>query len=163
MISDSQGSKAATNQQNGRGTYQSITTWQSLTRGEQEKIRRNLATIPHAAQSGYSQGSYGDTQTYWETLSESDRQLIITNLIRNSDNDDLSTEEQQNIRKILIAAITRYQRQYGVREPEIMTVVRNRTSNTVYDENHNIISHSESSTEYSLGHDGEAGSSFNNR
>lgn len=38
--------------------------------------------------------------------------------------------------------------------------VKNRT--IVYDSNHNIISQSETSTEYgSLGHEGEAGSSFN--
>ncbi|XP_013180583.1 PREDICTED: integrin alpha-PS2-like isoform X2 [Papilio xuthus] len=41
-------------------------------------------------------------------------------------------------------------------------VVRVRNKTIVYDQNHNIISQTETSTEYgSLGHDGEAGSSFN--
>lgn len=136
-----------------------MTTWQSLTAKEQEMIRQNLAAISQASQAG-RQGSYEDTQSHWETLSESERQVIITNLARNYDYDDLSTEEQENIRKILIAAIQRGQT--GVRGP-VVTVVRNRTSNTVFDENHNVVSHSESSTEYSLGHEGEAGSSFNKR
>lgn len=139
---------------------QSLTTWQTLTAKEQEMIRQNLGAISHTSQAGYSQGSYEDTRSYWETLSESERQTIIRNLARNHDYDDLSTEEQENIRRILISAIQRGQS--GVRGPGV-TVVRNRTSNTVFDENHNVVSHSESSTEYSLGHEGEAGSSFNNR
>ncbi|XP_013178995.1 PREDICTED: keratin, type I cytoskeletal 9-like, partial [Papilio xuthus] len=41
-------------------------------------------------------------------------------------------------------------------------VVRVRNKTIVYDQNHNIISQTETSTEYgSLGHEGEAGSSFN--
>lgn len=123
-------------------------------------IRQNLASIAHTSQAGYSRGSFEDTRSYWETLSENERQAIITNIARNYDYDDLTTEEQENIRRILIKAIQRGQS--GVRGP-VVTVVRNRTSNTVFDENHNVVSHSESSTEYSVGHEGEAGSSFNNR
>lgn len=142
---------------NGGSNSQSLTTWQSLTTKEQEMIRRNLAAV---SQSGQNQGSYENTRSHWETLLESERQIIIRNLARNHGYDDLSTEEQDNIRKLLIAAIQRGQGNVG---GKVVTTVRNKTSNTVFDENHNVVSHSESSTEYSLGHEGEDGSSFNKR
>lgn len=123
-------------------------------------ITKNLADIHHTTQTGYSQGSYEDSRSFWEMLSESERQAIIRNLGLYNNYDSISTEEKENIRRILIRANQR--NQSGARG-SVVTVVRNRTSNTVFDENHNVISHSESSTEYSLGHEGEAGSSFNNR
>lgn len=123
-------------------------------------VRKILATLSHTSQSGYNQGSYENSRSVWDNLSEHQRQIIIRNLARNYNSNDLSSEEQQNIRKILYTVVQGSRTNIG---GPVVTVVKNRTSNTVYDENHNVVSHSESSTEYSLGHEGEAGSSYNNR
>ncbi|KAI5641647.1 integrin alpha domain-containing protein [Phthorimaea operculella] len=147
----------------------SWSSWGDLTADEQEIIRQNLASA-YQSQFGAARGHSGfeETRVYWESLTQQDREAIRRNLegaIHRESNEGFTAEEVENIKRILMASLVRNQAAgiahggYG-NGGEIIRV-RNKT--ILYDENHNIISQSESSTEYNnlLGHEGEAGSSFN--
>lgn len=73
----------------------------------------------------------------------------------------MTAEEREEIQRKLAAALasgTVDKLDFG----QGAQVVRVRNKTIVYDANHNIISEIETSTEYgNLGHEGEAGSSFN--
>ncbi|XP_049867403.1 integrin alpha pat-2 isoform X2 [Pectinophora gossypiella] len=143
--------------------------WGDLTASEQDIIRQNMAAVgqTHSTQ-GYTQGSYEESRNYWEHLTEEEREIIRRNLataVHRETSEDFTAEEQENIRKVLIASLQRNQGQ-GVYQGGYGNggqIVRVKNKTIIYDENHNIISQTESSTEYGdvLGHEGEAGSSFN--
>ncbi|KAH9629247.1 hypothetical protein HF086_008329 [Spodoptera exigua] len=85
------------------------------------------------------------------------------------DSEDLTAEQKEEIRKKLAAALAPGAGQgswstqngaFGSLGQGSIVKVKNKT--IIYDANHNIISEIETSTEYgNLGHEGEAGSSFN--
>ncbi|XP_026747771.1 integrin alpha-PS2 isoform X3 [Trichoplusia ni] len=112
------------------------------------------------SQAGQAAGA-GNTYSYNKTWS-------------NSFGEGLSAEEQEQIRRNLAAAVAQGGYSHGNQEGVHGTysqsgygqgqgqVVRVKNKTIVYDSNHNIISETETSTEYgSLGHEGEPGSSFN--
>ncbi|KAJ2953032.1 hypothetical protein O0L34_g7421 [Tuta absoluta] len=138
--------------------HSSWSAWTDLTADEQEIIRQNLASA-YLSQFGKSdhQTGYEETREIWNSLTQQERETIRRNLegaIHRESNEGFTSEEMENIQRLLFATLAR-------RQDHNIIKVRNRT--IVYDENHNIISQSESSTEYNnlLGHEGEAGSSFN--
>lgn len=136
--------------------------------GSNQGSRSQYGSQSSGGSTSHGSGQYGQnggygTQTYNKTWT--------------STGQGLTAEEQEQFRKNLqnTAAVQRqgnYQGSYSQgdntqggsrggygRGGEIVRM-KNRT--IIYDENHNIVSQTETSTEYgSLGHEGEEGSSFN--
>nr|AON96596.1 integrin alpha-PS2 [Bicyclus anynana] len=163
------------------GTYSYNRTWSSesgggLTEAEREAIRRNLQTMAKPNyqgsgrdlnQGGYNQGrvtytqgrqnSYGQGSQVQGSYGQEQSQGSYNaqggyNQGRYYQGNAQSGQGYVQGQGIAVAG--------EVGKDGRIVRVKNRT--IVYDENHNIISQTETSTEYgSLGHEGEAGSSFN--
>ncbi|CAK1545070.1 unnamed protein product [Leptosia nina] len=125
------------------GTYTYNRTWgeENLTAEEREAIRKNLEAIsrtPSQSGRGYSGGSY-EGRVYGQGQGQ-------------------ASQGQGYGQRVYITGGQPFEAGYD-NDGRIVRV-KNRT--IIYDSNHNIVSQTETSTEYgSLGHEGEAGSSFN--
>ncbi|XP_028158695.1 integrin alpha-8-like isoform X1 [Ostrinia furnacalis] len=140
------------NRQGGGGGQASDTRYSTSQRGQ-------FGT----AQAGGGQDNRGSSTTYNKSWSS------------DSYNEGLTVEQQEKIRKYLAAAAARppqygtsqgqghrSQGTYGQGLADGGSVVRVKNRTIEFDEHGNVISETETSTEYgSLGHEGEAGSSFN--
>ncbi|XP_068629492.1 integrin alpha-PS2 isoform X2 [Battus philenor] len=160
------------------GTYVYNKTWSSgdefgegLTAEQQEEIRKALlaaATNPNYQGSGerkFSQGTYSQSGSQGQTSS-----MGGVNYNQGQGTYSHNTHNQGHVYSGSVdGRQSGYGQGYGthgfVQGQGVAgqgQVVRVRNKTVLYDENHNIISQSETSTEYgSLGHEGEAGSSFN--
>ncbi|XP_050678590.1 integrin alpha-8 isoform X2 [Leptidea sinapis] len=158
------------------GAYSYNRTWSSeegLTAEEKEAIRKNLEVIARNPNQGgrVSQGSYGQTNNQGQTVY---RQGIYGQSQggygqRGSGQGQGSYSRGQGGYQTQESQ-TRYGQgvynqggqvfEGGYDQDGRIVRVKNRT--IIYDGNHNVVSETESSTEYgSLGHEGDAGSSFN--
>lgn len=157
----------------GQGTYTYNRTWSSsgegLTAEEQEAIRKNLAAMAASNQGtnrGFNQASsQGGHVTFTESGSGSQSGYGKNGYSQGGYQGQGYTQGQgyqsqgQNYGGQTVYVQGGVGGFEGNQDGRIVRV-KNRT--IIYDSNHNIISQSETSTEYgSLGHEGEAGSSFN--
>lgn len=139
-------------------TSQTVSGQFSGNHGTNGQFSGNQGSLAHQGGhfGGQNQGQQG-TFTFNQTWSSFE------------DSEDLTAEQKEEIRKKLAAALGSGSSQGSWSSQNGAfgglgqgSIVKYKNKTIIYDANHNIISEFETSTEYAnLGHEGEAGSSFN--